>query len=64
MIESYERLQTEREHTKFDHDHLVKHDLLALQQCASQQLANCVSNVSACNDGYWPLLPLAVPLVC
>lgn len=41
----------------------LKHDLLALEQCTSQQLANRVSNVRTCNDCDWPLLPLAVPRI-
>jgi hypothetical protein len=64
MAEPYEAPQTKRKHANLDHDHLVKHDLLALQQCASEQFANCISDVRAGNDGDGPFLPFAVPAVC
>jgi hypothetical protein len=44
-----------------DPKHLIKHDLGTLQKRATEQFADCISDVSACNDSDRPFLPFAVP---
>lgn len=44
------------------HNQLLEHNLLALEQCATKQLSNRVSNVCASNNSHRPLLPFAIPI--
>lgn len=62
IVPSYMCPQVPWKHSKQNHGLLVKHNLLALQQCASEQFANCIPDVRAGNDGDGPFLPFAVPV--